>query len=124
MGIIESFSWIFSSILVVAPVIILSLCILWLIRKSVSSATLRKHHDVAGFTFSIIGVLYSVILGFTVINVQERFNKANETVQTEATMIADLYRDAVYFDSASRATIQKSLRKYVQYIIQKEWAMP
>lgn len=121
MNVWESSSWIFSSISVIVPIIILSLCMLWIIRKNVSLSVLRKHHDVAGYTFSIIGVLYSVILGFIVINVQERFNKANETVHIEATMIADLYRDAIYFGWKSQNAIRSTIRKYVQYVIEKEW---
>ena len=120
----ESSSWILSSILVIIPITGLSLAVLWIIRKNVSDATLRKHHDVAGYIFSIIGVLYSVILGFTVINVQDRHNKADETVYAEATIITDLYRDAVYFDKVSLPAIRANLRKYVEYVIQKEWNHP
>jgi len=108
----------------VAPVVLVSIAVLYLVRRGVSTASLKKHHDVAGYTFSIIGVLYSVILGFTVINVQERYNKADESAQTEATMIADLYRDAAYFDADSRETIRGSLRRYVEYVIEKEWHLP
>ncbi len=116
--------WILSSILVVLPIILASLLALWFFRKRIPAEALRKHHDVTGFTFSIIGVLYSVILGFTVINVQERHNSAEETVHTEATMIVDLYRDADYFDPASRAEIRNSLRNYVDYVIHEEWSQP
>ncbi len=124
MNFYESSSWILSSSLVVIPITVLTLVILLFIRKTVSLASLRRHHDVAGYMFSIIGVLYSVILGFTVINVQERYNKADETVDIEATMIADLYRDAAYFDRASLASIRTNLRKYVEYVIHNEWSKP
>jgi hypothetical protein len=121
MALLESTSWVFSALLVVVPSILICLIVLWIVRKTISAAALRKHHDVAGYTFSIVGVLYSVILGFTVINVQERYNVAAETIHTEAAMMADLYRDAVYFDLPSRSAIRSSLRKYVQYVIQEEW---
>jgi hypothetical protein len=121
MALFESTPWVFTSLLIVVPSVLLSLAALWIVRRLVSPSALRKHHDVAGYTFSIIGVLYSVILGFTVINVQERYNAAVETIHTEATMVADLYRDAVYFDEMSRSAIRESLRKYVHYVIQEEW---
>lgn len=120
----ESFSWIFTSSLIIIPITVLILAILWVVRKNVSTAALRKHHDVAGYIFSIIGVLYSVILGFTVINVQDRYNNAVETVYTEATIMTDLYRDAVYFDKESLSVIRSNLRKYAEYVIQKEWNRP
>lgn len=124
MEIFSSTSWIFASTLIVIPIVLVSLATLWIFRKYVSAETLRKHHDVTGFTFSIIGVLYSVILGFTVINVQDRHNQADETVRIEATMITDLYRDAAYFDSPIQMEIRSSLRHYVNYVVNEEWAHP
>jgi Protein of unknown function (DUF4239) len=124
MGAYESSSWVVSSLLIMAVFAVITIAILWVIRKKVSHTTLRKHHDVAGYIFSIIGVLYSVILGFTVINVQERYNKAEETVHTESMIITDLYRDAIYFDEQSLISIRSNLRKYVQYVIKEEWVHP
>lgn len=116
--------WIVSCLLVVIPTILISLAILWLVRKFISHHTLREHHDVAGFTFSIIGVLYSVILGFIVINVQNRYNQTEETIHTEVTMLSDLYRDADYLPPNSHDHIRSALRKYVDYVIQIEWKDP
>lgn len=114
-------SWIISSLFVVIPSILLALIILWLVRKVVPIKTLKTHHDVAGFTFSIVGVLYSVILGFTVINVQERFNKTEEAMHTEATLLTELARDATVFPSQNREQIVHYLREYVTYVTQEEW---
>jgi len=124
MNTYESSYWIFSALLVIVPCTLLTLGILWFIRRHVSHIKLHKHHDVAGYIFSIIGVLYSVILGFTVINVQERYNRADETVQTEAMITTDLYRDALYFDAKSITLIRANLRAYVKYVIGQEWGFP
>ncbi len=120
----ESPSWILSSLFIVIPSICFSLLLLWVVRKTVSIETLRKNHDVAGFTFSIVGVLYSVILAFTVINVQTRYSQAEETIHTEATMLSDLYRDAGFFEPADRDQIRSVLREYVRYVLEKEWHSP
>jgi hypothetical protein len=116
--------WVVSCLIVVIPTILVSMAALWLVRKAVSYRTLRQHHDVAGFTLSIIGVLYSVILGFTVINVQSRYNQTEEIIHTEVTMLSDLYRDADYLPSDNRSHIRSSLRKYVDYVIHTEWKAP
>lgn len=78
----------------------------------------------AGFTFGIIGVLYSVILGFTVINAQNRYNDVVQNIHTEAVVVADLYRDAAFFPEAGRDAIRKSLRNYVDYVVKVEWWLP
>lgn len=122
--IFNSPSWILSSILIVAPAILISLFLVWIIRKKISHEKLRKNHDVAGFTFGIIGVLYSVILGFTVISVQERYNNAEETMHIEATMLGNLYRDADFFPAVNQSAIRTSLRQYTNYVIKEEWFLP
>jgi hypothetical protein len=114
-------SWVFSSLLVVVPTIIFFISILLFIRKRVSIEVLRKHHDVAGFTFSMIGILYSVILGFTVVKAQERYNGVAKTALTEAFMLADLYRDAAFFPSKDKNLIRSQLRQYINYVTKEEW---
>jgi hypothetical protein len=115
----ESPSWVLSALLVVVPSIVISLGLLWMVRRNISIENLRKNHDVVGFTFSIVGVLYSVILGFTVISAQERYNKAEETAHSEATALADLFRNAEFFDNKNR--IREDLQKYVEYVVKDEW---
>jgi len=116
-----SSSWILSSLLVMIPSVVICILVLWFIRRVVSTEALKKNHDVAGFTFSIIGVLYSVILGFTVINVQNHYTNAEENVQTEALILADLYRTAAYLPASSKGEIRAVLREYVDYISEEEW---
>ena len=119
----ESPSWILCSLAVVVPSVLISLAVLWFVRKCITPEELKKNHDVAGFTLSIIGVLYSVILGFTVINVQNRYTQTRETVHTEAVLLADLYQAAVFFSPNERDAIRSSLREYTNYVIQEEWWM-
>ncbi|MBX7066399.1 MAG: DUF4239 domain-containing protein [Parachlamydiales bacterium] len=124
MSLFESPSWIFSALLVVVPTILICSEILILVRKWIPVQDLKANHDVAGFTLGIVGVLYSVILGFTVVNVQSRSNDVAQTIHTEAICIADLYREAAFFNPEGRDAVRKSLRDYVQYVIQKEWGHP
>jgi hypothetical protein len=118
---VETQSWIFFALLIVALSIAVCVGILWLVRKKIPAQVLKKNHDVAGFTLGIIGVLYSVILGFTVINTQNRYNEMLTTVQTEAILLADLYQDAGFFSEEERHAIRVSLRNYVDYVVKEEW---
>lgn len=122
--IFESPSWVVSSLIVVIPSILASFAVLWLIRKWIPTKVLKENHDVAGFTLGIVGVLYSVILGFTVVNVQNRYNEVLQTIHTEAVSIADLYREAAFFSPSGRDAIRTSLRNYVDYVVKKEWSTP
>lgn len=121
MNLIESPSWVFSSLFVVIPSILICLTLLWLVRKYIPIEKLQANHEVAGFTLGIVGVLYSVILGFTVVNVQNRFNDVLKTIHAEAISLADLYREAAFFPPEGTRAIRSSLRAYVQFVIEKEW---
>ena len=122
--IFQSSNWIFYALIVIIPVVFFSLLALFLLRKVFDTEALQKNHDVAGFTFSIIGVLYSVVLGFTVISANERFNDAEKNTAIEAFAIADLYRSASFFSSKEAADIHACLREYVKYILDKDWGLP
>lgn len=118
-----SSSWIIYCLLVVAGTILLCSAILYFVRKIIHFDQLKKSHDVVGFTFGLVGVLYSVILGFTVINEQARYNALVEAVHTEAILLGDLYEDSVYFEEKDRKAIQGSLRNYIEYVLNEEWGL-
>ena len=117
----ESPSWILSSCFFVICSILVSIGILQIVRKTIPIHVLKQSHDVVGFTFSIIGVLYSVILGFTVISVQDRHNAVLEASHSEAILLADLYEDAAFFPMAERKAIRSSLRRYIDHVVKEEW---
>jgi hypothetical protein len=125
MGILFSSPyWVLTSSIIVIMSIVFWLYALWFVRQKIPLETLKKNHDVAGYTFSIVGILYSVILGFNVVSVQERYNKTIETLHTEATIVADLYREAGFFPKKSREKGRDTLRQYVHYVIDEEWHLP
>jgi len=117
----DSPSWVISSFLIVVPCILISLWILRIVRRRFSIKELKKSHDVVGFTFSIVGVLYSVILGFTVINAQDQYNVMLQTIHTEAILLADLYQDSAYFSHEESVAIRSSLRQYIEHVLKEEW---
>jgi hypothetical protein len=119
--IFDSSSWLLSALVILIPATLVCVALLCLVRKLIPSKELKKNHDVAGFTFGIIGVLYSVILGFNVINVQERYNQVQMTMHSEAMLLADLYQDAAIFSNEERSTIRTSLRNYVNFVVKEEW---
>jgi len=114
-------SWVLYALAIMISSIVISLAILWFVRKILSHKELKKSHDVVACTFSIIGVLYSVILGFTVINVQDRHNAVLEAIHTEAILLADLYQDAAFFSAEEAKDIRASLRNYIDHVIAQEW---
>lgn len=114
-------SWVLSALLVMVPSVAFSVFALWFFHREISHKSLKKNHDVAGVIFTNVGVLYSVILGFTVINVQNRYAKAEETLYREAMIIADLYRGASIFPENNKDVIRNNIRSYVEFMVKEEW---
>lgn len=116
-----SLPWQLGAFIMIALFVIFAILILTFVRKVVNQDILRAHHDVAGFVFANLGVLYAVLLGFTVVSVQQRFDKMKENVQVEASYLAQLYRDAEVFSKADHEKIRKAIQRYSKVVINEEW---
>jgi hypothetical protein len=110
--------------LVIVAAVGLSAAILHaLIHRRFAYASLNKHNDVAGFVFSVIGIIYAVVLGFVVVVVWEKFDATNDHVQVEAAAASDLYRTVGGLDPAFRDGVRAQLRDYAHHEIDVEWPL-
>lgn len=126
MKIFESFEeldWMTGSFILGVVFVIAVIISILVVRKVIGRKTLQAHHDVTGFVFTNLGVLFSVLLGFTVVNVQQRFDKIRETTQVEASYLADLYHGAAVFSEKDSTHIREEIKRYTENIIHNEWPM-
>lgn len=121
LNVLDSFSWLAGSAFCVAAFIIFAIVGLLIVRQVVPPKTLKAHHDVAGFVFANLGVLYSVLLGFTVVNVQQRFDAINQVSQTEAAYLAELFRDSAVFADKNKLAVRNAIKAYGQSVLHEEW---
>lgn len=113
--------WIISGTLIVGSFVLLSLLEVIFVRSHVSAKTLKANHDVAGFSFGIMGVIYAVLLGFVVFNVNESFQKAEANQLEEAALILELFRDTGAFPKEQRLKLGTLIRDYAKEIHEAEW---
>jgi len=116
-----SMPWSLGTIICVAILMSFTIGGILLVRREIGVGRLKRHHDVAGYIFCNLGVLYSVLLGFTVVNVQQRFDRVKSTLETEAGYLVELYRDAEVFPENDRQLIRTGIIKYVENVLQVEW---
>ena len=83
---------------------------------------LKLNNEVAGFKFSVIGVLYAVLLAFVVIAVWENYNKTELTVRNEAKAIGDLMQLSHALPEPEGSLIRNSLIDYTNHVRDSEWA--
>lgn len=79
------------------------------------------HNDVMGVFFSMVGVLYGILLAFVVVIVWGDFADAGSTTTTEVTRISNLARDAQVFPQAARDRIENQLVAYTSSVAKDEW---
>lgn len=109
-------TWLCVGMVVIA--VALSLLGLMLVRRSVELRRLRSLHDVAGFILAVIGILYAVLLGFTVVIQWEQYTSARSHASAEAGAVINLYRDAIALGHAGRplATATRNYAEQITYV--------
>src|ERR1700687_1217594 len=99
----------------------LSILGLYSVRRLVPVERLKQNHEVAGFTFGVIGAFYGLLLAFVIVAAWERFDRADEKVQAESMALASLYRLSKGFSQPLQHNLEQAIRAYVQRATQVEW---
>jgi hypothetical protein len=94
---------------------------LYLVRRRVEPETLKADHDVAGFTFGVIGAFYGVVLAFVIVAVWQRFERANDQVQAESLAVSNLYNLSQGLGDPLRHEMRVALRDYTSHVLEPEW---
>jgi hypothetical protein len=92
-----------------------------IVRWRVHYSILREDHDVAGFLYSMVGVVYAVLLGFITVVVWQQHRDTQEYVQQEAVRVSNLLRDAQVFPDPVRKELRESLIAYGRAVVNDEW---
>ncbi|HZZ62891.1 MAG TPA: hypothetical protein VFE63_17300 [Roseiarcus sp.] len=91
-----------------------------LINRWIGVKRLAQNNEIAGFKFATVGVIYAVLLAFSVIVVWEKFSAAENAVDQEASAIAALFQYAGGKEPEAVA-LRAALVKYTTSAIDDEW---
>lgn len=103
--------------------VFLSLLGLWLVRKFAPYEILEGHKEIAGFIYGILGTIYAVILGFSVIFLWEQYHDAETVADREASQLSNLHRLAQALPADQQEAFSSSLEKYCRLVIEEEWPL-
>jgi len=106
---------------VVATFQVYSVGLMLLCRRKWGPDQLRLNNEVAGFKFSVIGVLYAVLLGFVVIAVWEDFRNTEAAVRNEAKAIANLTQLSYALPEPAGSGIRAPVVAYADEVRRSEW---
>lgn len=107
--------------IIVILAVVISVSGLVVFRRFISHQKLKPHNDVSGFMFGTLGVIYAVLLAFTVIVVWENYDEASANVDMEASCIADLFRNTSQLHEPFRDEAWQLIHEYIETIINYDW---
>lgn len=93
----------------------------FIVRKYVHISFLQKHHEVAFTIFLQEGVIYGVLLAFSVSVVWGQFNQVAEEMQTEISNLLVVAQLSAIFPQPLRSNIEKDLQLYMHSVLDHEW---
>jgi hypothetical protein len=109
-------------VLVVGLPILLAVTGLLLVRTLTPHTQLQPHHDVAGYIYAGLGVLYAVLLAFVVVVVWGAFNATQARVHQETDALSSLFRQAQVFPTPVQVAIRAAVLAYARAVIEHEWS--
>ena len=111
--------WVTALLIVVLPTILAAVGLVY-VRRRFGLRRLVTNNEVAGFKFSVVGVIYAVLLAFAVIVVWQRYTDAEEAVVHEAGAAATLYQLAAGTEPEA-VTTRAALGTYLRLAMERDW---
>jgi hypothetical protein len=93
---------------------------LYLVRKKYPPEVLKENHEVAAIIFNAFGLLYGVVVAFTVFVTWSGYDDATKNLQLEADAALDISHSAKAFPDPARTVIQQGLLDYLNSVYTDE----
>ena len=94
---------------------------LWLVRRRYKAEVLKEHHDVAGYTFNVIGVLYAVLVAFVLLAAWQQFQNTEDVCEAEGAVLRNLHRNSYMLPAAAQVPARQALIDYARVVTVQEW---
>jgi uncharacterized membrane protein len=109
------------AMLVVIVIAVLMSAAAFVMEKLIPGERRRKHNDVIGFVYAVVGVAYAVLLGLVVIAAWNTLDvaKANTYAETNALIQLDWYGHSL--PQPEHARIEGLVQEYTTVVITTEW---
>jgi hypothetical protein len=113
--------------LLVTALLVIGLCVgvallgQWIVHRYVSLHVRLAHNQVIGFTSATCALIYVVLLAFIASTVWVSYDRADEAVSREASLVGDLFQDASMLPKALEAETIVYLRDYSRAVVNDEW---
>jgi hypothetical protein len=107
--------WVVIPVFLAAALGASSLC-LWLRYRLGMNQLGSRHGRLAEFIVTNVAVIYAVLLAFIAVATWESYGKASDLTLDEATLAANLYRDAAAAPEPTRGAVESGVANYLTFV--------
>ena len=100
-----------------------SITALYIIRKKLHWESFKENHEVGGFLFNALGLIYAVLIAFVVYATWEDYNAAREFCDNEADVMQNLYLDTEGLPEEIQPVLRKKIIEYMKAVIDEDWPL-
>lgn len=100
-----------------------SIIALYIIRKKVSWETFQENHEVGGFLFNALGLIYAVLIAFVVFATWNDYNSAKDFCDKEANTLQDLFFNSEGLTAESQPKIKEKILQYLREVVNVDWPL-
>lgn len=100
-----------------------SVVTLFIIRKKINWEKFKENHEVGGYLFNALGLIYAVLIAFVVFASWQEYNSAQILCDKEANLLQDLYLNSDGLPEQYRVDIKDNIIKYLKMIIDDDWPL-
>ena len=115
------------SVIVIILTVILSVLIsvmaLKVIRKKVNWERFKENHEVGGFLFNALGLIYAVIVAFVIFVSWTEYTEAINFSEKEISHLRALYHNSKSFEPEMKIKIRDCIVAYVNAVVEDEWPL-
>lgn len=101
----------------------ISVGLLKLRRRKIQWETFKDNHEVGGFLFNALGLIYAVLVAFVVYATWSDYEACGAVCDREADILQSLYLNCEGLPEDSQAEIRKDILDYLEMIIKDDWPL-
>ena len=90
-------------------------------RKFFHRVDFSQHHAVAGYLLGVVGIMYSIVLGLIIVNVQNKCEQARIMAETEASCCSDIMLCTRGLPLHFRRRLRPIMHDYYEAVQSQDW---
>ncbi|MDS9466546.1 hypothetical protein RGQ15_03005 [Paracoccus sp. MBLB3053] len=105
----------------VGGTILVSLVTYFLARRLLAGSEVERHRELASSIVVRLGALQGLILALVFAQEMASYQRLEGVLSAEANAVADIYNDAIRYDSAEAEPVKAAMLHYVDAVVTREW---